>query len=50
MDHHPEWTNVYNRIDVWLTTHGANGVTSLDLAMACFINSLGTHADVMRGR
>ncbi len=34
MNHHPEWTNVYNRVDVILTTHDAGGVTSLDTEMA----------------
>ncbi len=34
MDHHPEWTNVYNRVDVVLTTHDSGGVTEKDLAMA----------------
>ncbi len=34
MDHHPEWTNVYNRVDVVLTTHAAGGVTEKDVAMA----------------
>jgi 4a-hydroxytetrahydrobiopterin dehydratase len=36
MDHHPEWFNVYNRVDVTLATHDAGGVTQkdVDLAMA----------------
>lgn len=34
MDHHPEWTNVYGRVEVTLSTHDAGGVTEKDLAMA----------------
>jgi 4a-hydroxytetrahydrobiopterin dehydratase len=34
MDHHPEWTNVYNRVDVVLATHSAGGVTELDVKLA----------------
>jgi 4a-hydroxytetrahydrobiopterin dehydratase len=34
MDHHPEWFNVYGRVDVTLTTHSAQGVTALDVDLA----------------
>lgn len=34
MDHHPEWSNVYNKVEITLTTHDADGVTALDVEMA----------------
>jgi 4a-hydroxytetrahydrobiopterin dehydratase len=34
MDHHPEWSNVYNRVDVVLSTHDAGGITELDFKLA----------------
>jgi 4a-hydroxytetrahydrobiopterin dehydratase len=39
MDHHPEWFNVYNRVEVTLATHEADGVTSRDIAMARAMNA-----------
>ena len=38
MNHHPEWSNVYNRVDITLTTHHAGGVTTKDLTLAAAIN------------
>ena len=40
MDHHPEWFNVYSRVDVVLTTHDAGGVTNKDVELAGFMDSL----------
>lgn len=34
MDHHPEWSNVYNKLDVTLATHDAGGVTQKDIDLA----------------
>jgi 4a-hydroxytetrahydrobiopterin dehydratase len=39
-DHHPEWFNVYNKVDILLTTHEANGLSSRDLALAKAIDTL----------
>ena len=40
MDHHPEWFNVYNKVEVTLTTHDADGVTELDVTLASFMDAL----------
>jgi 4a-hydroxytetrahydrobiopterin dehydratase len=40
LDHHPNWYNVYNRVDVQLWTHNAGGVTALDLRLAQRMNEI----------
>ena len=39
-NHHPEWFNVWNRVDITLTTHDAGGLSSLDLALAAAIDRI----------
>lgn len=38
--HHPEWSNVYKRVDIALTTHDAGGITALDVDLATAIDRL----------
>jgi 4a-hydroxytetrahydrobiopterin dehydratase len=40
MNHHPEWSNVYSRVTVDLTTHDAGGVTQLDLSLAILLDTI----------
>ena len=40
LDHHPEWSNVWNRVEVRLTTHDAGGLTELDFALAERLDAL----------
>jgi 4a-hydroxytetrahydrobiopterin dehydratase len=39
-DHHPEWSNVWNRVDILLSTHSAGGVTEKDIALARRIDAI----------
>jgi 4a-hydroxytetrahydrobiopterin dehydratase len=38
-DHHPEWSNVWNRVDIFLSTHSEGGVTAKDIALATAIEA-----------
>ncbi len=40
MNHHPEWSNVYNKVNIRLTTHDANGVTDKDFELAKKIENI----------
>ena len=47
LNHHPEWSNVYNVVDVTLTTHDAGGLSTLDLALAGRLDQIAGPAEVV---
>lgn len=44
LDHHPEWFNVYDRVEITLSTHDAGGLTELDVRLARFIDQTAASA------
>ncbi|MEZ5886816.1 MAG: 4a-hydroxytetrahydrobiopterin dehydratase [Paracoccaceae bacterium] len=48
LNHHPEWSNVYNVVDVTLTTHDAPGLSALDLTFARRLDKVAGAAEVQR--
>lgn len=48
MNHHPEWFNVYSRVDVTLTTHDAGGVTDKDITLAAFMDKAAKNAGLKK--
>jgi 4a-hydroxytetrahydrobiopterin dehydratase len=48
LNHHPEWKNVYNTVDITLTTHDCHGLSRLDIDLAAGMDRLASAADVQR--
>lgn len=40
LDHHPDWSNVYNKVDIAITTHDRGGLTGLDIEFARRVNAI----------
>ncbi len=40
MNHHPEWLNVYSRVEIWLSSHDVGGISERDFALAARINAV----------
>lgn len=49
MDHHPEWFNVYDRVEITLSTHDADGLTEKDVELACYANRAATELGELAG-
>ncbi|KAH7711808.1 Pterin-4-alpha-carbinolamine dehydratase 2 [Aphelenchoides avenae] len=45
MDHHPEWFNVYGKVDITLSSHDVNGLSQRDIKLAKFIDSVDARCD-----
>ncbi len=49
LNHHPDWRNIYNVVDVTLTTHDCHGLSHLDIQLAQKMDKLGAHGEVESG-